>query len=73
MRTRLLVFCGMNYVRDYPFGYKLDHCPPGDLAMDIGYDGCQVGSPTITRFIGQTQPLFGCSGHIHESPYRPCP
>jgi Icc-related predicted phosphoesterase len=132
-----LVFCGMNYVRDYPFGYKhwcapdgdfvacpvqfcgqgltldangrwvklpnlreyllakpslsdrlealrsqltpeevpgsvwLVHCPPADLGMDICYDGDQVGSPTITRFIEKLQPLLGCSGHIHESPYQP--
>ncbi len=131
-----LVFCGMNYVRDYPFGYKhwcapdgdfvtcpvqfcgqgltldaqgrwvdlanlreyllakpslqdrleslrsqlmpdeirhsvwLVHCPPADLGMDICHDGRQVGSPTILRFIQETQPLFGCSGHIHESPYQ---
>ncbi|MGA2862938.1 MAG: metallophosphoesterase [Verrucomicrobiota bacterium] len=132
-----LVFCGMNFVRDYPFGYKhwcapdgdfvacpvqfcgegmtvdaegrwvqlpnlreyllakpslherlealrsqltpdevrrsvwLVHCPPADLGMDICSDGRQVGSPTITRFIEKTQPLLGCSGHIHESPYQP--
>jgi Icc-related predicted phosphoesterase len=132
-----LVFCGMNYVRDYPFGYKhwcapdgdfiacpvqfcgegltldakgrwiellnlreyllakpslqdrldalrskltldeigrsvwLVHNPPAELGMDICYDGRQVGSPTITRFIQDTQPLFGCSGHIHESSYQP--
>lgn len=132
-----LVFCGMNHVRDYPFGYKnwcapdgdfvtcpvqfcgegltldakgrwielpnlreyllakpslhdrleslrsqltpdeirrsvwLVHCPPAGLGMDICYDGRQVGSPTITRFIEQMQPLLGCSGHIHESPYQP--
>lgn len=132
-----LVFCGMNHVRDYPFGYKhwcapdgdfitcpvqfcgegltldakgrwvelpnlreyllakpslhdrlkalrsqltpdevrhsvwLIHCPPANVGMDICYDGRQVGSPTITRFIEQTQPLLGCSGHIHESPYQP--
>jgi Icc-related predicted phosphoesterase len=131
-----LVFCGMNRVRDYPFGYKhwcapdgdfvacpvqlcgegltldaqgrwielpdlreyllakpnlhdrlaalrsqlapqeirrsiwLIHNPPAELGMDICYDGRQVGSPTITRFIQDTQPLFGCSGHIHESPYQ---
>jgi Icc-related predicted phosphoesterase len=131
------VFCGMNYVRDYPFGYKhwcapdggfvtcpvqfcgegltldekgrwvelrnlreyllakpslserlevlrkqltpeevrrsiwLVHCPPSDLGMDICYDGSQVGSPAILRFIQDTQPLVGCSGHIHESPYQP--
>jgi Icc-related predicted phosphoesterase len=130
------VFCGMNHVRDYPFGYKhwcapdddfvacpvqycgegltfdaegrrldlpnlreyllakpslhdrlealrsnltpeevrrsvwLVHCPPADLGMDICHDGRQVGSPAITRFIRETQPLLGCSGHIHESPYQ---
>jgi Icc-related predicted phosphoesterase len=132
-----LVFCGMNHVRDYPFGYKhwcaqhddfvtcpvqfcgegltldangrwielpnlreyllakpslhdrldalrlkltpdeigrsvwLVHNPPADLGMDTCYDGRQVGSPTITRFIQDTQPLLGCSGHIQESPYQP--
>ena len=131
-----LVFCGMNFVRDYPFGYKhwcapdgnfvtcpvqfcgegqtldargrwvelpnlreyllakpslrdrleslrsqltpdevrrsiwLVHCPPAGLGMDICYDGQQVGSPNILRFIQDTQPLLGCSGHIHESPYQ---
>ena len=131
------VFCGMNHVRDYPFGYKhwcapdgdfvtcpvqfcgegltldakgrwvrltnlreyllakrslrdrlvslrsqltpeeirhsvwLVHCPPADLGMDICYDGRQVGSPGIVRFIQETQPLLGWSGHIHESPYQP--
>jgi len=132
-----LVFCGMNKVRDYPFGYKhwcvpdveyvacpqqfcgegltldaqgnyvrlanlvdylstkpsigdeLDrlkgelragemersvwmvHQPPTGLGMDIIADGQQVGSPTILRFIEHNQPLLGCSGHIHESPYQP--
>ena len=130
------VFCGMNHVRDYPFGYKhwcapdgdfvacpeqfcgegltldaegrsirltnlreyllakpslrdrlealrspltpdeigrsvwLVHNPPADLGMDICHDGRQVGSPNILRFIQDTQPLLGCSGHIHESPYQ---
>ena len=132
-----LVFCGMNKVRDYPFGYKhwcapdgdyvacpqqycgegltLDargnyvplanlveylsakpsigdelnhlkeqlrpgemersvwmvHQPPSGLGMDICADGRQVGSPTVLKFIQQNQPLLGCSGHIHESPYQP--
>jgi Icc-related predicted phosphoesterase len=131
-----LVFCGMNKVRDYPFGYKhwcapdgdyikcpeqfcgegftlddrgnfvrLDnllaylsakpplgeeleglnqqlgpgemkrsiwmiHHPPGSLGMDICGDGRQVGSPTVLKFIRKNKPLFGCSGHIHESPYQ---
>lgn len=132
-----LVFCGMNRVRDYPFGYKhwcapdgeyvacpeqycgegltldregnwvhLDdlvdyltskpaigdelerlasqlgpgemarsvwmvHQPPAELGMDICAHGQRVGSPTLTTFITQHQPLLGCSGHIHESPYQP--
>jgi len=49
----------------------LVHNPPSDLGMDICHDGRQVGSPTILRFIEDAQPLLGCSGHIHESPYQP--
>ncbi len=136
-REEGLVFCGMNRVRDYPFGYKhwcvrdgnfianpqqfcgegleidehgnfvplpnlvaylsakpslgdeltrlveqlqpeemarsiwMLHQPPSGLGMDICQDGRLVGSPTVQRFIEDHQPLFGCSGHIHESPYRP--
>jgi Icc-related predicted phosphoesterase len=132
-----IVFCGMNRVRDYPFGYKhwcapdgdyvkcpeqfcgegltldergnfvpLDnllhylaakpslgeelervkaelhpgemersiwmvHQPPTSLGMDICGDRRQVGSPTVLNFIRKNQPLLGCSGHIHESPYQP--
>ena len=135
-REEGLVFCGMNRVRDYPFGYKhwcvrdgnylacaeqfcgeglelnengrymnLDnlahyltskpsladelnrvkeqlhpgeiarsiwmvHQPPNRLGMDILGNGRQVGSPTVLRFIEESQPLLGCSGHIHESPYQ---
>ena len=136
-REESLVFCGMNRVRDYPFGYKhwcvrdgdyiacpqqfcgeglemdergkfvaLDnlvaylsakpsvgdelhrlkaqlrpgemersvwmvHQPPTCLGMDICGDERQVGSPTVLKFIEDNQPLLGCSGHIHESPYQP--
>jgi len=49
----------------------LVHNPPSHLGMDICHDGRQVGSPDILRFIRETQPLLGCSGHIHESPYQP--
>jgi hypothetical protein len=49
----------------------LVHNPPAELGMDICYDGRQVGSPNILRFTQDTQPLLGCSGHIHESPYQP--
>ena len=38
--------------------------------MDICADGRQVGSPTVLKFIEDNQPLLGCSGHIHESPYQ---
>lgn len=131
-----LVFCGMNKVRDYPFGYKhwcvpdgnflacpeqycgegltvnasgefvplenlvahlsakrsieqeLDrlknqlaegemqksiwmiHQPPSELGMDICGTGHRVGSPTVLQFAADNQPLLGCSGHIHESPYQ---
>ena len=136
-REERLVFCGMNRVRDYPFGYKhwcapdgdyvkcpeqfcgegltldergnfvrlenlldylsakpslgeeLDrvkeqlgpgemersiwmiHHPPSSVGMDICDHGRQVGSPTVSKFIRKNQPLFGRSGHIHESPYQP--
>jgi len=132
-----LVFCGMNKVRDYPFGYKhycvpdgdwvsdpiqycgegitfnekgqeqripdlrrylltkpslvahlnalksqlqpgemarsvwLVHQPPASLGMDICADGRKVGSPGLLKFIQDSQPLLGCSGHIHESPHQP--
>jgi uncharacterized protein len=135
-REQGLVFCGMNRVRDYPFGYKhwcvrdgnfiaspqqfcgeglemdedgnfvplpnlrayllakpslgdelnriveqlqpgemarsiwMLHQPPNGLGMDICQGGRQVGSPTIQQFIVDGQPLLGCSGHIHESPYQ---
>jgi Icc-related predicted phosphoesterase len=136
-RENGLVFCGMNKVRDYPFGYKhycvpdgdwladpvqycgegitfdeqgdevaipnlreylrgkpsilahledlktqlepgemahsvwMVHQPPVSLGMDICADDRRVGSPALTRFIEENQPLLGCSGHIHESPHRP--
>ena len=135
-REEGLVFCGMNRVRDYPFGYKhwcvpdgeflacpqqfcgegltLDdrgefiplknlaehlaakpsikqelerlknllaesemrrsiwmvHQPPTELGMDICGNGQRVGSPTVLQFATDNQPLLGCSGHIHESPYQ---
>jgi Icc-related predicted phosphoesterase len=135
-RERGIVFCGMNRIRDYPFGYKhwcvpdddyvacpvqvcgqgltLDargeyaplgnlaaylkskpsirqelaslkgqlkpgemessvwmiHHPPTELGMDILTSGEQVGSPTVLEFARENQPLLGCSGHIHESPYQ---
>jgi Icc-related predicted phosphoesterase len=49
----------------------LIHNPPANLGMDVCSNGSQVGSPGILRFIHETRPLLGCSGHIHESPYQP--
>jgi Icc-related predicted phosphoesterase len=46
------------------------HQPPTGLGMDICGDGRQVGSSTVLKFIQDSQPLLGCSGHIHESPYQ---
>jgi len=56
---------------EVPRSIWLVHCPPAHLGMDICHDGHRVGSPNILRFIQDTQPLIGCSGHIHESPYQP--
>jgi Icc-related predicted phosphoesterase len=47
------------------------HQPPTGLGMDLIADGRPVGSATILTFIENNQPLLGCSGHIHESPYQP--
>ncbi len=47
------------------------HQPPSALGMDILGDGQRVGSPAVLKFIQDNQPLLGCSGHIHESPYQP--
>jgi Icc-related predicted phosphoesterase len=47
------------------------HQPPSSLGMDICAHGERVGSPVLLEFIEAHQPLLGCSGHIHESPYQP--
>lgn len=47
------------------------HNPPARLGMDICYGGQEVGSPNLLKFMEQTQPFLGCSGHIHESPHQP--
>ncbi len=33
-------------------------------------NGNRVGSPTALQFAADNQPLLGCIGHIHESPYQ---
>jgi Icc-related predicted phosphoesterase len=55
---------------EIPRSVWLVHNPPANLGMDICRGAREVGSPNILRFIQDTQPLFGCSGHIHESPYQ---
>ena len=47
------------------------HQPPSGLGMDVCGNGQRVGSPNVRCFIEDHQPLFGLSGHIHESPYQP--
>jgi Icc-related predicted phosphoesterase len=39
------------------------------VARICGNGHC-VGSPTVLQFAADNQPLLGCSGHIHESPYQ---
>ena len=46
------------------------HMPPCGLGLDICYDGREVGSKAIYRFIEKNQPLLTLHGHIHESPDR---
>ena len=46
------------------------HQPPANLGMDICGNGQRVGSPTVLQFAVENQPVLGCSGHIHESPYQ---
>ncbi len=46
------------------------HMPPTGLGLDICFDGREVGSKAIFRFIEKNQPLLTLHGHIHESPDR---
>ena len=41
---------------------------PFDTNLDIVRSGTHVGSKSIKRFIGETQPRVTLHGHIHESP-----
>jgi Icc-related predicted phosphoesterase len=47
------------------------HQPPAEMGMDLLTGGLEIGSPTINQFALKHQPLLGCSGHAHESPYEP--
>jgi Icc-related predicted phosphoesterase len=46
------------------------HQPPAGMGMDLLTGGIEIGSPTINGFVLKHQPLLGCSGHAHESPYE---
>jgi len=46
------------------------HTPPYRTALDIIYNGSQVGSKSLRAFIEKHQPPFTLHGHIHESPLR---
>ena len=43
------------------------HQPPKDTKLDKITAGIHVGSPALTEFIKEYQPLLLVSGHIHES------
>ena len=43
------------------------HQPPKDTKLDKITAGIHVGSPALTEFIKEYQPLLLISGHIHES------
>jgi hypothetical protein len=103
-----MAFCGMNKVRDAPFGCKhwcardgsYVACPQqfcgegveidehGNFVPSANLVAYLSAKPSIggelNRVMGQLQPgemarsvgmlhqpPLGCSGHIHESPYRP--
>ena len=44
------------------------HSPPFGIGLDVCYDGRQVGSKSVLKFLKRTQPLLSLHGHIHESP-----
>jgi Icc-related predicted phosphoesterase len=39
-------------------------------SRQAGDELVMLSSPTVLKFIKANQPLLGCSGHIHESPYQ---
>jgi len=43
------------------------HSPPNDTALDVKYDGLNVGSFAIKEFIQKYQPFITLHGHIHET------
>lgn len=44
------------------------HTPPFGLGLDVISSRGMVGAKSVSRFIGQRQPLLTLHGHIHESP-----
>lgn len=44
------------------------HMPPSRLGLDWCFDGREVGSEAVYRFLEKHQPKLSLHGHIHESP-----
>ncbi len=44
------------------------HNPPKGYGLDVLYNGEQVGSRSISKFINDANPILSLHGHIHESP-----
>ncbi len=43
------------------------HCPPLNTPLDRAGEGKHFGSPTVRKFIDETQPEWFFCGHIHEA------
>lgn len=43
------------------------HMPPDGLGLDVCWDGRQVGSKAVRRFLEASRAMFSFHGHIHES------
>jgi Icc-related predicted phosphoesterase len=71
LRERLEALHAQLAPDEVPRSVWLVHNPPARLGMDLCHGGRAVGSAAMLHFIEKTQPLLGCSGHIHESPYQP--
>jgi uncharacterized protein len=44
------------------------HSPPSNTGLDVLFDGTQVGSRAVRRFIEKHRPILALHGHIHEAP-----
>lgn len=46
----------------------VSHAPPAGLGLGRLWNGVDVGSASVHRWVARHQPLLTLSGHIHESP-----